>query len=289
MCTAPAARRIRHRRASHGLKVSVSVIPVSGYWQDLTTTELGLYDRARTVAILPVAAIEQHGPHLPLSTDALINHGIAAEALRHGSDAVTMLVLPALDIGHSLEHKNYSGTLTVGANTLLKTWCAVGAGVRSAGFRRLVLLNSHGGQRSLVELAAVRMRAQLGLSVARANYFSLGMPDELFASEELRLGIHGGEIETSLMLHIAPELVRHEHLKNFEYQDVQRSRNDVLSYEKPVGLGWLSEDLSSEGVVGNAAMGDAARGRRYLEYLGASLVSVCEEMLQIQLPDSSAK
>lgn len=264
-------------------------MPASGYWQDLTTTELEQYDRDQSVVILPVAAVEQHGPHLPLSTDALISRAIVAEALRCGSDAVTMLFLPALDIGHSLEHRNFAGTLTLDVSTLLETWCAVGASVRSAGFERLVILNSHGGQRSVVDLAALRLRAQCGLRVARANYFSFGMPDGLFDSDELRLGIHGGEVETSMMLHIAPELVRRDQLRRFDYRDEQRARNDLLSYEKPVGLGWLSEDLSADGVVGNAANADAERGRGYLEFLGKTLVGICEELLQVQLPDSSAR
>jgi creatinine amidohydrolase len=264
-------------------------MPASAYWQDLTTSELERYDRARTVVIMPVAAIEQHGPHLPLATDAVINRGLVAEALRRGSDAVTMLVLPPLDIGHSLEHGNFPGTLTLDVATLIETWCAVGASVRAAGFSRLVILNTHGGQRSVVDLAAVRLRAEHGLTVARANYFSFGMPEGLFDPEELRLGIHGGEVETSLLMHVAPQLVRHEALREFHYRDANRAVHDSLSYEKPIGLGWLSEDLSPDGVVGNAARADAGRGRRYLEHLGGALVGICEEMLQIQLPDSSAR
>ena len=256
-------------------------MPASGYWQDLTTTELDQFDRARTVVVLPVAAIEQHGPHLPLSTDALINRGIVAQALQCQSSSVTMLVLPASDIGHSLEHRNFPGTLSLDVATLLETWCTIGANVRAAGFERLVILNSHGGQRSLVDLAAVRLRADQGLTVARANYFSFGMPKALFESDELRLGIHGGEVETSLMLHLAPELVRRDHMKNFRYRDERRARNATLSYEKPIGLGWLSEDLSSDGVVGNAANADAERGRQYLVFLGRALADVCEEMLVV--------
>lgn len=256
-------------------------MPDSGYWEHLTTTQFDAFDRAGTVVILPVAAIEQHGPHLPVSTDALINRGIVAEALRIGSDAVTMLVLPPLDIGHSLEHGSFAGTLSLDAETLLNVWDKIGADISKCGFEHLVILNSHGGQRSLVDLAAVRLRAALGLNVARANYFSFGMPEGLFDAEELRLGIHGGEVETSLVMHLAPELVRREALAHFDYRDGQRARNETLSYEKPVGLGWLSEDLNRAGVVGNAAAADAQRGERYLKYLGARLVEVCEQMLAV--------
>ncbi len=261
----------------------------SAYWQDLTTSDIERYDRDAAVVVLPVGAIEQHGPHLPLATDALIARAIAADALRRGSDSVSMLVLPAIDVGHSLEHRHGAGTLSFDADTVLQTWCAIGASVASAGFRRLVILNAHGGQRSIVDLAAVRLRADHELCVARANYFSFGMPEGLFDADEVRLGIHGGEVETSLLLHIAPELVRRDELKNFAYRDPARADNEILGYEKPVGLGWLSEDLSAEGVVGNAASADAERGRQYLEFLGRQLVRVCEELLQVQLPDSSTR
>lgn len=261
----------------------------SGHWGQLTTTELARLDRRNTVVILPVAAIEQHGPHLPLATDSIIGSGIVDEALQQDNPNVALLALPLLSIGHSPEHGNFAGTLSLDVATILETWCAVAASVSAAGFRRLVIVNAHGGQRSLVDLAAVRLRAEHGLCVARFNYFSLGVPDDLFDREELRLGIHGGEIETSLMLHIAPHLVRKDFVADFSYRDQQRARHDLLSYEKPVGLGWLSEDLNEQGVVGNAANADAERGRRYLEYLGNSLVSVCEELKDIQLPDSSAR
>lgn len=264
-------------------------MPKSGYWQTLTSVELRRYDASKTIVILPVAAIEQHGPHLPLATDALICRSIVDQALAQSGRSATLLALPSIDVGHSPEHSNFPGTLTLEVSTILETWTAIAAGVSAAGFNRLVILNSHGGQRSLVDLAAVRLRAELGLTVARVNYFSLGMPEGLFPTDELRLGIHGGEVETSLMLHIAPELVRHEQLANFEYRDQQRARNESLSYEKPIGIGWLSEDLNAEGVVGNAARADARRGQQYLEFLGAAVVRVCDELLQIQLPDSSAR
>jgi len=251
----------------------------SAYWQDLTTTELDAYDRRLTVAVLPVAAIEQHGPHLPLSTDALINRGIVAEALHVGSGLATMLILPPLDIGHSIEHTSFTGTLSLDAATVLDIWCALGHDVHAAGFDKLVIFNSHGGQKSIVDLAAVRLRRELGIKVARASYFSFGMPPGLFDAEELRLGIHGGEVETSLMLTLAPDLVRMAELRDFAYQNRRRAFHEVLGYEKPTGIGWLSEDLNPAGVVGNAARADAERGRRYLEFLGRRFVAICEAML----------
>lgn len=155
----------------------------TGYWQNLTTTELAGLDPERTVVVLPVSAIEQHGPHLPLATDAIIGDGLvrlAMERVRQG-----VLVLPAMTIGHSLEHVDYPGTLTIAAESLLATWQDIGRSVARTGLRKLVLLNTHGGNTPLVPLAALRLRQELGMFVLRANYFAFGSPPGLFADDEL--------------------------------------------------------------------------------------------------------
>jgi len=255
----------------------------SGYWQDLTTADFSKLDESTAVAVLPVAAIEQHGPHLPLSTDAVINAGIVARTLEMLGDEPTVLVLPPLPVGHSLEHVNFAGTLSADASTLLDLWCAMGRDVARTGLRKLVLLNSHGGQKSLVDLAAVRLRAEFNLRVARANYFSFGAPAGLFAPEEIVHGIHGGEVETSLMLHLAPELVRRDALADFASGSEALARsNSLLGFEKPVGMGWLSEDLNPAGVCGNAARADAERGGQYLEHLARSFVVLLEELASLE-------
>jgi creatinine amidohydrolase len=248
-------------------------------WHDLTTEELRDAVHPETVAILPVAAIEQHGPHLPLATDAVINDGIVAAARRGAHDGHSVLVLPQIPVGHSLEHTSYPGTLTVGAKTLLDLWMDLGRSVARAGVDKLVVLNSHGGQKALVDLLAVQLRAEARLAVARANYFAFGMPQGLFDAREIARGIHGGEVETSLMMHLAPGSVRNELLADFastidEYADGY----EVLGIEKPVGIGWLSEDLNPLGVCGNAARADAERGATYLEHIAERLVTLCAEL-----------
>ena len=157
----------------------------SGYWQDLTTEDFARLDAAETLAVLPVAAIEQHGPHLPLATDALINEAIVAATLRRLAPRPTVLVLPAMTVGASLEHTAFAGTLDIDARTLLASWKAVGASVARAGIRKLVIFNSHGGQAALVDQAALQLRVELGMFVVRASYFSFGAPPGLFGAAEL--------------------------------------------------------------------------------------------------------
>src|SRR5690606_39186929 len=110
---------------------------------DLTTADLVGLDAERTVAVLPVSAIEQHGPHLPLATDAIIGDGLVRLAMERVKQDV--LVLPAMTIGHSLEHIDYPGTLSIAAESLLAAWLDIGRSVARTGLRKLVLLNTHGG------------------------------------------------------------------------------------------------------------------------------------------------
>lgn len=249
----------------------------SGYWRDLTTIDFAHVDAESTIALLPVAAVEQHGPHLPLATDAIINEGLVNGLL--GRVPENLLVLPALQVGHSLEHTDYAGTLSITAETLLATWLDVGRSVARAGVRKLIILNTHGGQTSLVTLAALRLRKELAMLVVRANAFAVGAPPGLFEQDEMRFGIHGGEMETSLMLHLCPQLVRRETLANFTaLTHHMGSHNKLLGTDRPVGFGWMSQDLHESGVCGNAARADAARGAQLLEFMVSSLATLVSEV-----------
>jgi creatinine amidohydrolase len=251
----------------------------SGYWQDCTTADFGAVDPERTVALLPVAAVEQHGPHLPLATDALINEGLVRAALPRLTALPVLLVLPAMTIGLSTEHVRFDGTLTIADHTLADAWTDVGRSVARAGIRKLVILNTHGGQKALVDLVAVRLRSELEMLVARATYFAFGSPPGLFDGDELAHDLHGGEVVTSLMLHLHPKLVRTAALDDFRGLPQQlAARNQLLGVEKPVGIGWLSGDLNPDGVVGNAARADAARGAQQLAHLAERLSSLIGEV-----------
>ncbi len=256
----------------------------SGYWQDLTTHDLDDLDLETTIAVLPVAAIEQHGPHLPLATDALINAGIVRAMLPLVPDRVTALVLPALDYGSSSEHEDFAGTLSVDPELLLHVWLGIASDVARTGIRKIVLLNSHGGQRSLVDLAALNLRTELDMLAVRCNYFAFGAPENLFPADEWAHGLHGGEIETSLMLHLHPALVRTERLADFESSGAVMARhNQWLGIEKPIGFGWKAQDLNPAGAAGNAAAADAGRGEAYLGHIASSFAELLDEVAAMPL------
>ena len=260
----------------------------SGYWQDLATTDFAHVDPARTIALLPVAAIEQHGPHLPLATDALINEGVVKEVLRRLPSTASVLVLPALNIGDSLEHTAFPGTLCAELHDLLGLWLAVGRGVARAGVKKLVLFNSHGGQRAHVDLAALRLRVAHGLLVVRAHSFSFGMPclpSSLFSADELVHGLHGGAVETSLVMHLRPDLVRMNRLACFpSLGGALAQRGGLLGLEKPVGIGWMTQDINPEGVCGDATAATAEKGALLLQHMASRLVQLLAEVEAMDPP-----
>ncbi len=265
-------------------RAPASTLP-SGFWQDLATTDFARVDPLRTIALLPVAAIEQHGPHLPLATDALINQGVVAAALQRLPASASVLVLPALNVGDSLEHTHFAGTLSADLEHLLGLWLAVGRGVARAGVKKLVIFNSHGGQRAHVDLAALRLRVAHGLLVLRAHSFSFGVPPGLFEADELAHGLHGGAVETSLILHLRPDLVRREALADFSSLGAAlAARGGLVGAEKPVGMGWMTQDLNPQGACGNAAAASAEKGAALLDFLAARLVQLLGEVEAMPLP-----
>ncbi len=248
-------------------------------WAALRVPAFDGLDPEQTIALLPLGAIEAHGPHLPVGTDGMINQGIVAAARDRIGAPARLLVLPPLTVGLSLEHAAFAGTLHASPETLLALWTDVGRGVAAAGVRKLLLFNSHGGQTALVDLVALRLRAEVDMLVARAHWSDLGLPDGLFTAEELAHGLHGGEIETALMLHLAPELVDlTDAPADTGLPAAMARRNRVLGVEAPVGIGWLAQDLSPVGVCGNAAGADAERGAKLLDHLASELARLVGEM-----------
>ena len=270
-------------KGSAGSRVA-SIAPTA-FWHDMRTTDFASVDADRTIALLPVAAVEQHGPHLPLSTDAVINEGIVRLMMQRLPAGGSVLVLPALTVGDSLEHTAFKGTLSVDLQALLGLWLSIGHSVARAGVRKLVIFNSHGGQRAHVDQVALRLRVDCGMLVVRAHSFALGVPTGLFDTDELTHGLHGGAVETSLMLHLRPDLVRQAALANFPSTGrTLAAQGGVLGLEEAAGLGWMMEDVNPDGACGNATAATAAKGERLLDHLADRLVRLLGEVARHPLP-----
>src|SRR5512140_473424 len=183
----------------------------SRFWADLSTTDFAGLDPAGTVAVLPLGATEQHGPHLPLAVDQVLVDGVIAAAMPHLPAALPVLFLPTQPIGYSPEHSGFAGTLTVSAATLIAAWIELGECVARAGVRKLLLLNAHGGQVSLMDIVARELRGRCKMIVYSCSWWNLPLGESvtgLFSPEEHRFGVHAGEIETSMMLALRPQDVR---------------------------------------------------------------------------------
>jgi creatinine amidohydrolase len=223
-----------------------------------------------TIAILPTAAVEQHGPHLPTGTDTLIAEGMLAHLRATAPADLDLLLLPTQSIGKSNEHLWARGTLTLTAQTVLAAWGEIGHSVARAGIRRLVLVNSHGGNAALNEVLSRELRLDPGLLCVRAAWSAFGTPEGLFSERERRFGIHGGDMETSLMLHFAPELVDMTAARDF----VSSAETTPLMPTGPVGYGWIASDLNEAGVVGEAHLATAAKGKETAEWQVARFVEM---------------
>jgi creatinine amidohydrolase len=262
----------------------------SRFWADWTARDFAqahAHGRmAQTIAILPVAATEQHGPHLPLSVDSALVDGVIAAALPHIAADVPALFLPTQAVGFSPEHAAYAGTLTLKAETLIRLWTDIAESVAAAGVRKLVLLNSHGGQVGLLDVVARDLRARLGLLVYSVNWFGLPLSgpqgedvNALFSAHEHRFGIHAGEIETSMLLALAPELADMAQAQNFASTSEDRSRAyAILGNGKSAKLGWQMQDYNAAGAVGNAAAATAEKGRLVLDAAGRALGQMLSEL-----------
>jgi len=245
----------------------------------MTTTSFASLDADRTVALLPVSACEQHGPHLPLSTDAIINAGVVGKMFAFLPEHTQVLVLPAQTIGDSIEHTAYAGTLSLDFDALVNSWLAIGTSVRRAGLHKMLIFNTHGGQRGHVDQTAVRLRVHKSMLVARVNSGDLGKPEGLFSEHERRYGMHGGDVETSLMMALAPDLIQMEALANFASRAEQLSEScHLLNAEKPIGFGWMTQDLNRAGVLGDASAASANKGERLLSHMATQLAKVCEDL-----------
>jgi len=269
----------------------------SRWWQDISTREFAAGQAsglaARSVAVLPVAAIEQHGPHLPVSVDATLVDGIVRAALPLLPPDAPVLALPTQAVGLSTEHLSFPGTISLPPALIIELWTALGEAVARAGIRKLLLFNAHGGQVSVMDIVARELRMRHGLLVYSSSWGSLPLPPEvtgLFGAEEHRFGIHGGEIETSMMLHLTPQQVQMAHAGCFHSSSQDRAaRFTILGNGKSAKMGWAIEDYNPCGAVGNAAAATAEKGAALVDAAARGLAGLLAELLQLAWAPGAAR
>ena len=249
------------------------------WWQALTSAEARALAERDPVVILPLGAVEQHGPHLPLSTDHDIGLGLLAAAFRLLPDDFPAWALPPQAIGSSREHAAFPGTLSLEPELLVEVVEVIGAGLARSGIRRLMLSNSHGGNRHALEHVGLRLREQHGMLVVKATWFRFPRPESVDLPEpEWRHGFHGGAIETAMMIHLRPDLVRASEARDAHSLGEELERTLLrLGPEGAASFAWLAGDLNPSGVVGDALRADADLGATLVAHYAGVLAEVIRD------------
>jgi creatinine amidohydrolase len=254
------------------------------FWSELTSADLAGAGTERSIAVIPVAAIEQHGPHLPLGTDSYIAKGMIAEVWKRAPADLDAVWLPVQEIGKSNEHLSWQGTLTFSAETLLKAWTEIGEAVARTGIRKTVFINSHGGNSDLLGIIARELRVRFGMLAVHTHWMRFGYPEGLFGEEEIAHGIHGGDIETSLMLYFRPDLVRNDLIKNFSPASIKMAEEFAfLRPSPPHAFGWMMQDLNGAGAVGDATGATVEKGAETAAHQAAGFAALLRDIAAFSL------
>ncbi|MBT8410047.1 MAG: creatininase family protein [Alphaproteobacteria bacterium] len=243
-------------------------------WADYRTTEFAAIDPMRTIAILPTAAIEQHGPHLPTGTDTMIAQGMLDRLRRTCPEDLDIRILPIQAVGKSNEHIHAPGTLSLSAQTALAAWQEIGLSVARAGVRKLAIVNSHGGNLDLVSILARELRVRAGMLAVKCQWGGFGHPEGLYSAHELAFGIHGGDVETSLMLSFRPETVDMGAAAN----NRSTAETSAIPPTGPISYAWVASDLSASGTVGDASAASADKGAATCAHQVEGLIALLRQI-----------
>jgi creatinine amidohydrolase len=250
-------------------------------WMEMTWRDVAAAGAAtrRWIAVLPLAAVEQHGPHLPLGVDTFIGEAYLARVRELVPADLPVTFLPVQRIGVSVEHLAFPGTLNMSPATAIAAWSEIGECVARAGVRKLVLITSHGGNVAAMELVARDLRARFAMLAVTLGWHRFGYPDGAFSGQERKHGIHGGDIETSLMLAARPETVRMEQAPAAISASVAMAREfKWLGAYRPAGFAWMTQDLHPSGAVGDATLATAAKGEAALDHGARAFIELLREV-----------
>ncbi|EJT04060.1 creatininase family protein [Rhizobium sp. CCGE 510] len=236
-------------------------------------------DRRRPIAVLPLGAHEQHGPHLPFETDTLIAEGIAARLRMALPAGLPITFLPAESVGYSVEHMDVEGTKTLAFDEAVDRWLGIAEGLANQGIRKLVMLNAHGGNSPVISIVATEARVRFAMLAVATSWTRFGLPDGVIPPEEKAIGIHGGDIETSVMLALHPGRVDMAKAVDFPSRQTEFTRRfKHLRAYGPHAFGWKMSDLNPQGVAGNAAAATAEKGEALIAHAVKGLVELLEDV-----------
>ncbi|MHB2263734.1 creatininase family protein [Aliihoeflea sp. PC F10.4] len=234
---------------------------------------------ARRIAVLPLGATEQHGPHLPFETDTLIAEAVASRLKDHLAGEIPLDILPVEPVGYSPEHMDVEGSKTLRFDEAVNRWIGIGAQLAAQGTRKFVMLNAHGGNSPLMTVVATELRVRHAMLAVATSWTRFGYPADIVSPHEKAIGIHGGLIETSVMLAIRPDLVDMDKARDFPSAQSRFEKDFThLRAYGPHAFGWKMSDLSLDGVTGNAAGASADKGERILDHSVAGLADLIRDI-----------
>jgi creatinine amidohydrolase/Fe(II)-dependent formamide hydrolase-like protein len=263
--------------------------PAERFLPYLTTTDIAALPKEEALVVLPIASIEQHGPHLPVASDTILGHTIIGRALERLDAADQVWVLPGLAYGKSNEHRTFAGTMTLEQATLAAVLHDLAASVARAGFRRLVLANAHGGNPAVVEHVARDAHEATGLIVFPLFLFRMNVDYGAFEPDEDHWGTHAGEWETSALLAVAPELVHRDRTAELGgYPSYARPLSHI-ALRGPITYAWLTHEISPAGNLGDPRRATLETGEAIMERTVARLVEILREMATFEMPTPPAR
>ena len=245
----------------------------------MPTSQIAESDTSDWIAVLPVAATEQHGAHLPASTDTDIARAMIAALVSILPPDAKVSILPIEEVGASAEHGDTPGTISRDPCDLAQTWFDIAADLNINGIQKLVLISSHGGNTPVCDMVIQRARIELGMLAVATSWSRFGYPDGLFSDDEIALGIHGGDIETSIMLAARPETVDMAKAQDFPslQQEMIRDMTHLRAYG-PHRFGWMMHDLNPAGVTGNAGAASAEKGAAIIAHQSRGFIELLEDV-----------
>lgn len=248
-------------------------------WTDISWPDIGAAGPERWIAVLPLAATEQHGPHLPVGTDVMIAQAYLQRVRELLPAALPVTFLPLEPVGISTEHIDFAGTLTLSTEVALKSWMAIGERVARSGVKKLVIVTSHGGNSAAMSLVAQDLRALHGLFVVTTSWSRFGVPQGIFPDEELRHGVHGGAVETSIMLARFGEHVRKDKIANFSPASIAMEKQyRWLSAHRPAPFAWQAQDLHPSGAAGDATKATPEKGEHLIEHGARAFIELLDDV-----------
>lgn len=248
-------------------------------YSQMSEADIKAADTSDWIAVLPLGAHEQHGPHLPFETDTIIASGIACALAENIEDKLPVTFLPVETVGYSIEHMDFEGSKTLAFDEAVKRWIEIGEKLASQGINKMMILNAHGGNSPLMTIVATELRVRLNMFCVATSWTRFIVPGDVISHEEKAYGIHGGDIETSVVLALAPETVDMNKAEDFpNFQQVLSEDYKYLKAYGPHAFGWKAQDLNVSGVNGNASVATVSKGEALIAQAVNGLSQLLEEM-----------